>query len=168
MTIADITGLFDYSYWANRKLFETVVQIKPKELAKTIDGSRGCIRNTLVHLINAEALWLARCRKQTTPALLIPDDFTSGQSLADAWKPVETNMRQFLSTLHDADLDQTIEFSIGGKTLTSPIGELLQHTANHAAHHRGQVSLLLRLLGYEPALFDLLLYHAQRRGTPIV
>jgi uncharacterized damage-inducible protein DinB len=81
---------------------------------------------------------------------------------------IETNMRQFLSTLHDTDLDQTIEFSIGGKTLTSPIGELLQHTANHAIHHRGQVSLLLRLLGYEPALFDLLLYHSQRRGTPIV
>ena len=44
-----------------------------------------------------------------------------------------------------------------------PVGELLQHAANHGVHHRGEVSLLLRLLGYAPENFDLLLYYAEKR-----
>jgi uncharacterized damage-inducible protein DinB len=43
-----------------------------------------------------------------------------------------------------------------------PVGELLQHAANHGAHHRGQVSLLLRLLGYAPENFDLLFYFGEK------
>jgi uncharacterized damage-inducible protein DinB len=43
-----------------------------------------------------------------------------------------------------------------------PVGELLQHAANHGVHHRGQVSLLLRLLGYNPDNFDILFYYAEK------
>jgi uncharacterized damage-inducible protein DinB len=43
-----------------------------------------------------------------------------------------------------------------------PVGELLRHAANHGVHHRGQVSLLLRLLGYSPDNFDVLLYCAEK------
>ena len=43
-----------------------------------------------------------------------------------------------------------------------PLGELLLHAANHGVHHRGQVSLLLRLLGQSPENFDLFLYFAAR------
>jgi uncharacterized damage-inducible protein DinB len=38
------------------------------------------------------------------------------------------------------------------------LGDLLHHAAVHAVHHRGQVSLLLRTLGYVPGNFDLLIY----------
>jgi uncharacterized damage-inducible protein DinB len=42
-----------------------------------------------------------------------------------------------------------------------PVGELLQHAANHGVHHRGQVSLL-RLLGYNPDNFDILFYYIEK------
>jgi uncharacterized damage-inducible protein DinB len=34
----------------------------------------------------------------------------------------------------------------------------MQHGANHGVHHRGQVALLLRALGFVPGNFDLLIY----------
>jgi uncharacterized damage-inducible protein DinB len=43
-------------------------------------------------------------------------------------------------------------------------GELMQHAAIHGTHHRGQVALLLRLLG--PGNFDMLFYFAEKRGVP--
>ena len=46
-----------------------------------------------------------------------------------------------------------------------PLGELMQHSANDAVHHRGQLALL-RLLGHTPENFDLLIYYAEKRGIP--
>jgi uncharacterized damage-inducible protein DinB len=42
----------------------------------------------------------------------------------------------------------------------------MQHGAIHAVHHRGQVALLLRMLGYVPGDFDLLLYAGDRGSNP--
>jgi uncharacterized damage-inducible protein DinB len=46
-----------------------------------------------------------------------------------------------------------------------PVGELLQHAATHGVHHRGQVALLLRVLGVAPGSVDLLFYDAERRAV---
>ena len=55
--------------------------------------------------------------------------------------------------------DEHPEFAIGGAEKRSlPLGELMQHAATHGVHHRGQVALLLRLLGYTPGNFDILFY----------
>jgi uncharacterized damage-inducible protein DinB len=37
------------------------------------------------------------------------------------------------------------------------MGQLLHHSTVHGAHHRGQVALLLRVLGHSPGNFDILL-----------
>ena len=35
-----------------------------------------------------------------------------------------------------------------------------------SVHCRGQVALLLRMLGYTPGNVDMLVYHAEKRGVP--
>jgi uncharacterized damage-inducible protein DinB len=47
------------------------------------------------------------------------------------------------------------------------LGELMQHAATHGVHHRGQVALLIRLLGYTPGNFDMLIYDAEKRAAVI-
>jgi uncharacterized damage-inducible protein DinB len=118
----------------------------------------------MVHVLSAEWGWLDRCGGPKRGAPLTASDFPTAASLVDAWKKVETYVRAFLSMLREEDLSRNIEFAIGGtEKRTMPMGELLQHAANHGVHHRGQVSLLLRLLGYDPENFDILIYHAERQ-----
>jgi uncharacterized damage-inducible protein DinB len=163
MTVKDLETLFDYGYWANRKLFAAISRLTPEQFAQPLSGNHGSIRNTMVHALSAEWGWLDRCGGPKRGAPLDPAHFPTATSLVDSWKRVEAQAREFLSALRDEDLARNAEFAIGGTEKRSmPVGELLQHAANHGVHHRGQVSLLLRLLGQDPENFDLLFYHAEK------
>jgi uncharacterized damage-inducible protein DinB len=39
MRVKDLEELFDYSYWANKKLFEVVAQLTREEFTKPVAGS---------------------------------------------------------------------------------------------------------------------------------
>ena len=164
MTVNELEALYDYGYWANRKLFAVISQLAPEQFTQQIGGSYESIRNTLVHILSAEWGWLSRCGGPDRGAPLKPDDFLTLQSLIVTWNKVESHQREFLSRLRDEDLARNIEFTLGGGQKRSmAMRELLEHAANHGVHHRGQVSLLLRLLGLNPDNFDILIYFGEKQ-----
>jgi uncharacterized damage-inducible protein DinB len=166
MTVKDMQSLFDYGYWANRKLFAVMSELTAEQFTQAAADSHGSIRNTMVHMLSAEWAWLDRCGGPARGAPLDPADFPTPAMVIDTWKNVEASMREFLATLRDDDLARNVEFAIGGtEKRTMPVGELLQHAANHGVHHRGQVSLRLRLLGFNPDNYDLLFYFAEKRRS---
>lgn len=167
MTVKDLEVLYDYGYWANRKLFQVISQLTPEQFTQPVSGSYGSISNTMVHALSAEWGWLGRCGGPERGPRLNPGDYPTVESLIETWSKVETYMCEFLSKLDDEDLSRNaVYMNDQGEKLSMPLGELMQHAANHSVHHRGQVSLLLRLLGYEPGYFDMLIYYAEKRGVP--
>ena len=166
MRVTDLERLYDYSYWANQKLFDVMSQLTPEQLTQPVAGSYESIRNTMVHVLSAEWGWLDRCGGPPRGEKLKAEDYPTLQSLVEAWTRVEGYMREFLSGLDDGDLERDIEFALGGGPKHSiPLGDLMQHGAVHAAHHRGQVALLLRTLGYVPGNFDLVVYDIVKRSA---
>src|SRR2546428_5597076 len=167
MTIKGLENLYDYSYWANRKLFHVISQLTPEQFTQPVGGSYGSIRNTMVHFLSAEWGWLSRCGGPERGPGLNPADYPKVESLIEAWSKVEVYVREFFSKLKDEDLARNIEYmNDRAEKRSMPLGELMQHAANHGVHHRGQVALLLRLLGYAPGNFDILFYHADKRSAP--
>lgn len=167
MTVRDLEALYDYSNWANDKLLQVMSQLTPEEFTRPVAGSYGSVRNTLVHVMSAEWGWLDRCGGQERGARLKSDDYPTLESVMSTWTKVEGYVREFLSKLTDADLTRVVEYSPDGVAKrTMPIGDLLQHAAIHGVHHRGQVALLLRLLGHAPGNFDVIFYYAEKRGSP--
>jgi uncharacterized damage-inducible protein DinB len=111
--------------------------------------------------------WLERCGGAARGPALNAQDYPTVTSLFERWRLVEACVREFLSTLQDADLGRVVEFAIGGGSRQSmTLGQLLHHTAIHGVHHRGQVALLLRMLGHVPGNFDILLYYARHSPEP--
>jgi len=164
MTVKDLERLYDYGYWANKKLFEVMSQLTSEQFTQTVAGSYGSIRNTLVHVLSAEWGWLDRCGGPERGPALRPDDYPTVESLLKTWGTVEGYVREFLSNLKDEDLARTVEFTNPrGEKRSGVLGALLQHGATHGVHHRGQVALLLRSLGYTPGNFDLLFYDADKQ-----
>ena len=159
MRTSDLICLYDYGYWANKRLLAVVSQLTPEEFTQSVAGSYGSVRSTLVHAMSAEWGWLDRCGGRQRGERLKPEDYPTVESVAGAWTRVEGYVREFLAGLRDDDLARHIDFAIdGGPTHSLRLGDLMQHAALHAVHHRGQCSLLLRALGYAPGNFDFLDY----------
>jgi len=166
VTVKDLDRLYDYGYWANTRLFPVLSQLTPEQFTQSVAGSYGSVRNTLVHVLSAEWGWLDRCGGPARGLPLKPDDYPTVDALVSTWTTVETHLRHFLSTLKDEDLDRVVEYqNPRGEKRTGILGDLLQHGLVHGVHHRGQVALLLRTLGYTPGNFDLLFFDAERRGA---
>jgi len=169
MTVKDLERLYDYGYWANRKLLAALAGMTPEQFTKSVGGSYGSVRNTLVHVLSAEWGWLDRCGGYSRGPALKGEDYPDLESLVEAWTKVEASLRSFLTTLTDEDIERIVEFkNPRGETRSMTLGELMQHGANHAVHHRGQVALLVRELGFAPGNFDLLLYDAERSSRCVV
>jgi uncharacterized damage-inducible protein DinB len=165
MTVKDLERLYDYGYWADRRLLHAISQLTPEEFTRAVAGSYESVRNTLVHALSAEWGWLDRCGGRERGPRLNPDDYPTMESVVAAWNKVEGYVREFLSTLKDEDLARNIVYTIGrSEERSMPLGDLMHHAAIHGVHHRGQVALLVRMLGYTPGNFDILFYYADKGG----
>jgi uncharacterized damage-inducible protein DinB len=162
MTTKHLELLYDYGYWANRKLFDVLQRLTSEEFTRPVAGSFGSVRNTMVHIMSAEAGWLERCGGPKRGFRFDPLNSPTVETLIETWSKVEVNVRTFLATLQNEDLARHVEYSLEPpQKLSSRLGDLMHHAANHGVHHRGQVSLLLRTLGHEPGEIDIFYYYAE-------
>ena len=165
MTVKDLEEAYDYACWANRKLFDVISGLTVGDFTRPVAGSYGSVRNTIVHVLSAEAGWLERCGGPKRGPRLNAADFPAADSVVQKWKTVEVQWREFLAGLHDEDLERVMDFAIDPAMKHSMrLAEMVQHTIVHGVHHRGQVALLLRLLGRTPGNFDVLFYSAEKRA----
>lgn len=159
MNVGDVRQLFDHSFWTNQRLRGPLRELTPDEFARTVDGTHGSIRNTLVHLLNADSIWLERAGGPARGAPLNPADFATADQVLARGVELESHWKDLVSKLRDEDLAGTVQFALAsGQQLSLTLEQVLQQTLFHAMHHRGQISLLLRLLGKNPENFDILLY----------
>ncbi len=167
MTVEDLKELYDYNYWANKRILSVVSQLTPEEFTRHVAGGHGSIRNTMFHVLSTEWGWLSRCGGHSRGTRLNAEYYPTVQPLIDDWNKVECYMRDFLSGLDDKDLIANVEYKgKEGQIRSMPLGELLHHSIIHGAHHRGQVAVLLRELGSTPVYFDILFYYADKHGLP--
>jgi uncharacterized damage-inducible protein DinB len=72
--------------------------------------------------------------------------YPSAAALVAALGDVHARTLAYVQGLNDADLAADVETPWG---LTRPLGELLWHVLEHEVHHRGELSLMLGMLGRE-------------------
>jgi uncharacterized damage-inducible protein DinB len=84
-----------------------------------------------------------------------PKPKETGTELVQALDAAAAKARAALATVSDDDLRKTWNLKARGAVVQSGArGEMIQDTLNHWAHHRGQMTVYLRLLGAKvPAIF---------------
>ena len=165
MNLQDTRHLIAFHYWARNRILDSVDALSPEQYTRELGGSFGSIRNTLVHMLFAECIWLSRWKGEAPPAALSPDKFPDVASLRDAWNDQESKLRYFFEPLDESGIQQSIRYKsilFAGQEVASPLWQMLQHVVNHATYHRGQVTNFLRQLGAAPPKStDLIVYYRE-------
>jgi uncharacterized damage-inducible protein DinB len=163
MTPEEMCTLYDYNTWANHRQLEAASKLTVEQFVKPMGSSFGSVRDTLAHIYGAEWVWLERFQGRSPSSLPDTTQFKDFASLQDKWTEHETRLLAFVRSLTQADLDRVIEY----KTLKfgvykNPLWQSMQHLVNHGTYHRGQITTLLRQLGAQPILTDLMHFYRER------
>jgi len=143
-----------YDLWANTRLVERLSREAEAVLDTPVKSSFPSLRATLLHIRDAEHVWL--CRLQGTkhnwpaePDMAIGTLLKHTVLLRDHVRSMDDHALERICTYHD----------LKGNTHVQPGWQLLMHCFNHSSYHRGQVVTLMRGLGLEeiPTL-DLVVY----------
>jgi uncharacterized damage-inducible protein DinB len=169
MTKDDVQLLYEYDRWANNRVFQATAALSAEEFTRDLGGSFRSVRDTLVHIIGGEWVWLAywkepihsstfltdlRTRREV---LFNPDVFPDLSAVQLKWAEVEKEQTEFVDRVTNELLQGMRPF----RGTQVRLAHLMQHVANHSTYHRGQVALMMRQLDAEPMATDFHVFLAE-------
>lgn len=164
MDLTDINRLFKYTEWANNLAIDAAAKLSDDNLRRDVGISHKSIFETLLHMAGAEWIWLERWSGRS-PAKVeawsqwTPVSCADLASLRDRWREVVDRRWKYVAELDEAELSSDLPFKLlSGDPSSMRLVDQMQHVANHATMHRGQVVGMIRQLGIDPPSTDLLFY----------
>ncbi len=159
----DVLTLFEYNYWATRLVLRAADGLSPEQFVAPVRLSFGSLRGTLVHVYGTEHLWRLRCQEGTSPsALPVESSFPDLAALRQAWEEEEQQMRAFLASLADDDLQRPVHYTTTrGIPYAHPLWQILAHVVNHGTQFRSEAGVALTELGHSPGDVDFIFFIRQ-------
>jgi uncharacterized damage-inducible protein DinB len=158
--LVTLRELFAYNYWARDRQLEACAALSQEQFQCPMGSSFPSLRDTLVHLVGGEWVWLERCHGRSPRSLPAAEEFPTLTAIAERWRIVQHDFLEYLAGLHEEALIQPLTYmGLTGETWTYPLWRALLHVVNHQTYHRGQVTSILKQLGVPPPPVDLLIAH---------
>ena len=153
---SDAERLFAYTEWANRRVRGVAAGLALPDWRRDLGSSHGGVWGTLGHMLAAEWIWLERWQGRSPDQLPGYAELDTPAALEERWAALEAARAAWLAPLDEAELLASCRYrNVAGEPFEAPLWQLVQHVANHATFHRGQVVTLLRQLGARPEPTDL-------------
>jgi uncharacterized damage-inducible protein DinB len=173
MTEDDIQLLYEYDRWANNRVLQAASALSAEQFTRDLGGSFRSVRDTLVHIIGGEWIWLAYWKetsqssafltdlRKRRDALFNPQGFPNLAAVQVKWAEIEKEQVEFVNCVTNESLEKMIPF----RTTQIRLAHLMQHLANHSTYHRGQIALMMRQLDAEPLATDFHRFLIEGRET---
>jgi uncharacterized damage-inducible protein DinB len=119
----------------------------------------------LAHVAAARRLWLVRLGVLPGPqGTLSPEKLTLAE-VAGLLESVHGPWAEYLSRATDEELGREVEYqSLDAGRFRSRLEDILAQLFGHSWYHRGQIAMLVRAAGGEPAITDLIYW--SREAVP--
>jgi uncharacterized damage-inducible protein DinB len=146
-----------YNHWANQQFVDWLRSASEEDLNREIESSFSSLKETILHIWNAEYLWLQTVRDEPSDNSPARDFNGSKDDLLDGWLQASENFSNHVKSMSLAELKAKRPRSRGdGHTL---IADMIHHCMNHSTYHRGQLITMGRQAGLkDPPRTDFIYY----------
>jgi len=159
-----IRALYDYSAWANQRILDTAAKLSEAQFLEKVGPSFGSLRNTFVHTMSGQWIWLERWQGTSPPAMMNGADFPDLTSIRTRWQEIEHDTRQYFDHLEPHQLDDIISYTTTeGTPIALPLWQLILQQANHQTQHRSEAAVMLTNFGHSPGDLDLVVYFSEMK-----
>jgi uncharacterized damage-inducible protein DinB len=119
----------------------------------------------LAHVAAARRVWLVRLGILAgAQGTLSPEKLTLAE-VADLLQSVHDPWAEYLARVTDEEIGREVEYqSLDAGRFRNRVEDILAQLFGHSWYHRGQIALLVRAAGGEPAVTDLIYWC--REGVP--
>ena len=147
-----------YNRWINERLYASAATLPDDERKRDRGAFFGSIHRTLAHILWGDRVWLGRFTggPPAGPAYGA-DAYPDFDALAREREHADRDILSWAGGLDGSWLASTLEYRAAsdGKLRSMPAWIAATHLFQHATHHRGQVTTLLKQAGVDPGATDL-------------
>lgn len=155
--------LLAYTVWADRAQLAALDRVDAEDLGRDTGSSHRSLVGTMAHMLGAQRLWLSRFLGNPLEALPGEAEYPDLAAVRAGFEEHWPELEFFLASLSEEALAAEIRWtSSRGEARQQPLWQPLLHAANHDTYHRGQITTMLRQLGYQPPSTDLVAFFATR------
>jgi uncharacterized damage-inducible protein DinB len=159
MIIDLIRSLYGYSAWANGRILDTAAGLDQRHFVAATGPGGESIRDTLVHTLGAQWLYLERWHGRSPRRLPAPAEFPDLAAVRARWNDIEVATAAFVAGLTEPRLAAVVEYTnFQGERWAYPLWQQMTHQVNHATQHRSEAALMLTHAGHSPGGLDLLYF----------
>jgi uncharacterized damage-inducible protein DinB len=144
----------EYSFRASEHTLEALRQVPEEELRRDRGNSHGGLLDTLVHIYCSDRVWASRAVGRPLTRLAEPGETWSLDILQTGWQQVGRQWLEWSDSVQDVRAKLAYR-NLSGQPLEIELWQMVFHVVNHATYHRGQITTMLRQLGYTPVPTDL-------------
>jgi uncharacterized damage-inducible protein DinB len=171
MKSEEIKLIFEYNFWANRRILTACARVTPEQYAAAADTGVGyeSLRATMLHIIGSERGWRLICQgiAEVDWDELSEAEYPTVQSLEGRWLAEEAEMRAYIGSLSNDDLQSIVRYPIDSGTIRERLlWHCLYHLANHGTQHRSEAAALLTSYGQSPGDTDFTVFLNEHFNLP--
>jgi uncharacterized damage-inducible protein DinB len=149
----------EYNHWANLALIRAAAELDSDTFDQRIVSGFFSVRETLIHILWAEELWLERWQGRTFIPALNPDDYTELDAIQQKIDKIYGHQLRFIRSINNRTGNEFVSYlNFQGERWEYPLQQMVQHLVIHSAYHRGQLALLFKQLGVQPPPADYLVF----------
>ena len=138
-----------FNVWANTLISDAVLKLPETSFSATTGGSFPSIRETCIHLRNAQHTWLNRLHGRSPAAFPSEPPGSSALTIMHGLTDSSVQLATYAETLDINGLRETCTYlTFEGIPYANSRCEILLHVLNHSTYHRGQIIHMMRQLGF--------------------
>jgi uncharacterized damage-inducible protein DinB len=165
MELNPFVNLYAYNHWANRRVWDCVMQLSEAQFDQANDYSIGSTHIQVAHMMGVEHWWFQFLK--TGELRFVSDvDRETRIAIRAKWDETETLIRDYVMSLTTEEMTRMVKPPFWQPEQPPiPVYEALFQIAHHSTDHRAQTLAALHRVGGPTTPQDYLFYHFDRAGV---